>query len=125
MYHLNDLEEDEENDRVPWADNTKGQDERKTGDEGEDEGITFNVHSSSTPGGRKDSSVFTPLKAPPLSPSIRASPVSLAAAVTYDILVKSVTGSTALPVSQPDASVTTAVPSIGESLLLRYCTLLF
>ncbi|KAG7326209.1 hypothetical protein KOW79_009610 [Hemibagrus wyckioides] len=112
VYHLNDLEEDEENDRVPWADNTKGQDGRKTGEEGEDEGITFNVHSSSTPDGRKDRSVFTPLKAPPLSPSIRVSPVSLAAAVTYDTLVKSVTGSTALPVSQPDASVTTTAPSI-------------
>ncbi|KAK3575421.1 hypothetical protein QTP86_026500 [Hemibagrus guttatus] len=113
VYHLNDLEEDEENDSVPWADNMKGQDGRKTGEEGEDEGITFNVHSSSTPDGRKDRSVFTPLKAPPLSPPIRASPVSLAAAVTFDTLVKSVTGSTPLPVSLPDTSVTTTAPSIA------------
>ncbi|XP_053492703.1 trafficking kinesin-binding protein 2 isoform X2 [Ictalurus furcatus] len=113
VYHLNDLEEDEENDRAPWVDNTKRRDERKTGEEGDDEGITFNVHSSSTPEGRKERSVFTPLKAPPLSPSVRASPVSLAAAVTFDTLVNSAAGSTALPVSQPSLSVTTTAPSMA------------
>ncbi|KAB5584393.1 hypothetical protein PHYPO_G00107030 [Pangasianodon hypophthalmus] len=113
VYHLNDLEEDEENDRTPWVDITKKRDERKMGEEGDDEGITFNVHSSSTPEGSKERIFFTPLKALPLSPSVRASPVSLAAAVTFDTLVKSAAGSTALPVSQPSLSVTTTAPSIA------------
>lgn len=114
VYHLNDLEEDDENDRVPWVDNTKGHDERKTGEEGEDEGITFNVRLSSTPEERNKRSVFTPLQALPLSPSVTASPVSVAAAVTLDTVAKSAAGSTALPVSQPSLGVTTAAPSVGE-----------
>lgn len=125
MYHLNDLEEDDENDRVPWLDNTKGQDEIKTGEEVEDEGITFNVHSSSTPDGRKERSVYMPFKAPPLSPPVRASPVSMAAAVTFDTLVKSAAGSTALPVCQTSLSVTTTTSSIGKSFninaVLQHC----
>lgn len=118
VYHLSDLEEDEENDRAPWLDNTKGQDKRKKGVEGEDEGITFNVHSSSTPDGRKERSVFTPLKAPRLPPSMRASPISSASPVTFDTLVKSAADSTGLPASQPSLSVTTTAPSMGERLLL-------
>lgn len=113
VHHLNDLEEDEENDRAPWADNTKGQDERKTAEEGEDEGITFNVRLSSTPDGRKERSVFTPLKALPLLPS----PISSTAADTFDTLVKSVPGSWPLPVPQSGVNITTTAPSIGESLL--------
>lgn len=116
VYHLNDLEEDEENDRAPWLDNKRRQEKRNMGEEGEDEGITFNVQSSSTPDGRKERSVFKPLKASPLlSASLRASPVSSAAAVTFDTLVKSASGSTTLPASQPSLSVTTTAPSIGES----------
>ncbi|XP_046703915.1 trafficking kinesin-binding protein 2 isoform X2 [Silurus meridionalis] len=103
VYHLSDLEEDEENDKAPWMDNTKT----------EDEGITFNVRSSSTPDGRKERSVFTPLKAPPLSPSVRASPVSSAAAVTFDTLLNLASGSTSLPVYQPGLGVTTTAPSIA------------
>ncbi|XP_053354424.1 trafficking kinesin-binding protein 2 isoform X1 [Clarias gariepinus] len=104
VYHLSDLEEDEENHgrAVPWLD--KGRDERRTGDEGEDEGITFNVHSSSTPEQRKEKNVFTPLKAPPLSPPLRASPASQAAPVTFDTLVKAAAGYTALPGSQSSLS---------------------
>ncbi|XP_026999195.2 trafficking kinesin-binding protein 2 isoform X3 [Tachysurus fulvidraco] len=112
VYHLNDLEEDEENDRPPWADNIKGQDRRKTGEEDKDDGITFDVHSSSTPDGRKERSDFTPINTLNLPPSVRASPVSLAAAVTFDTSVKSVAGSMSLPVSQPDANVTSTAPSI-------------
>lgn len=119
MYHLNDLEEDDENDRVPWLDNTKGQDETKTGEDVEDEGITFNVHSSSTPNGRKERSVYMPFKAPPLSPPARASPVSMAAAVTFETLVKSAAGSAAFPVCQTSLSVTTTTPSIGKSFNIK------
>lgn len=109
VYHLNDLEEDEENDRAPWADNTKGQDRRKTAEEGEDEGITFNIRLSSTPDGRKERSVFTPLKAPPLLPS----PISSTAAEIFDALVKSVPGSSPLPVPQSGMNITTTAPSIA------------
>lgn len=117
VYHLNDLEEDEEKDSAPWLDNNKGQDNRKMAEEAEDEGITFNVQSSSTPDGRKERSVFRPLKASPLLPSIRASPVSSPAAVTFDT-AKSPAGSTALPAFQPSLSVTATAPSIGESLFI-------
>ncbi|TSK42111.1 Trafficking kinesin-binding protein 2 [Bagarius yarrelli] len=113
VYDLNDLEEDEESDSTPWADNTKGQDGRNTAEEGEDEGITFNIHLSSTPDGRKERSVFTPLKAPPFSPSITASPVSSAAAETFDPLVKSVPGSLPLPVPQTGVNIGTTAQCIA------------
>ncbi|KAF5892238.1 trafficking kinesin-binding protein 2-like isoform X5, partial [Clarias magur] len=137
VYHLSDLEEDEENHGrgAPWLD--KGRDERRTGDEGEDEGITFNVHSSSTPEQRKERNVFTPLKAPPLSPSLRASPASSAASVTFDTLVKSAAGYTALPGSQTSlgptttaatTTTTTTAPSIvnpGKSQSSTFSTYTF
>lgn len=79
VYHLSDMEEDEEDEELrEIAALEKGTAEQGKAEEDEEEeegGITFNVHSSSTPEERKDRKVSSrPL--PPVSPSLAASPAA-------------------------------------------------
>ncbi|XP_051562670.1 trafficking kinesin-binding protein 2-like isoform X2 [Myxocyprinus asiaticus] len=87
VYHLTDLEEDEDQQNPRWELKRKGEEaqdvKQKEEDEDEEEGITFHVQSSSTPEERKERRcVLTPTNAPPLPASLRSSPVPITAAVS-------------------------------------------
>ncbi|XP_062854152.1 trafficking kinesin-binding protein 2 [Trichomycterus rosablanca] len=97
VYHLSDLEEDEDKDQTLWA-------ERKVSEDDEDEGITFKVHSSSTPAAVKDRSAYTPFKVLPHLSPIPSSTVTV---------VTSAAGTTTAPVSQPGLTVSTTAPSVA------------
>ncbi|XP_043091767.1 trafficking kinesin-binding protein 2-like [Puntigrus tetrazona] len=88
VYRLADLEEDEDQEKLPWEHKRK---EEKPQDakikdeeeEEEEEGITFNVRSSSTPEEKRERRrVQSPANVPPLPASLRNSPVPLATAVS-------------------------------------------
>ncbi|KAK2888814.1 hypothetical protein Q8A67_014189 [Cirrhinus molitorella] len=90
VYHLTDLEEDEDQEKLPWEhkrkeeppqDKIKEEDEEE--EEEEEEGITFNVRSSSTPEEKREKRhVQSPANVLPLPASLRNSPVPIATAVS-------------------------------------------
>uniref|UniRef100_A0A8C1ZR38 Trafficking protein, kinesin binding 2 n=1 Tax=Cyprinus carpio TaxID=7962 RepID=A0A8C1ZR38_CYPCA len=86
VYHLTDLEEDEDQEKLPWEHKRKEkepQDAKIKEEEEEEEGITFNVHSSSTPEEtRERRCVQSPANVPPLPASLRNSPVPIATAIS-------------------------------------------
>ncbi|XP_051996704.1 trafficking kinesin-binding protein 2-like isoform X2 [Xyrauchen texanus] len=87
VYHLTDLEEDEDKERPPWEQKRKGEEaqdaKQKEEDEDEEEGITFHVQSSSTPDERKEKRhVLTSTNVLPLPVSLRSSPLPIATAVS-------------------------------------------
>ncbi|KTF89947.1 hypothetical protein cypCar_00039712, partial [Cyprinus carpio] len=86
VYHLTDLEEDENQEKLPWEHKRKEEEPQdatiKEEDE-EEEGITFNVHSSSTPEEKRERRcIQSPANVPPLPASLRNSPVPIATAVS-------------------------------------------
>ncbi|XP_026112105.1 trafficking kinesin-binding protein 2 [Carassius auratus] len=79
VYHLADLEEDEDQEKLAWEHKRKEEEPQdakiKEEDEEEEEGITFNVRSSSTPEEtRERRCVQSPVNVPPLPASLRSSP---------------------------------------------------
>ncbi|XP_048056244.1 trafficking kinesin-binding protein 2 isoform X3 [Megalobrama amblycephala] len=86
VYHLNDLEEDEDQEKLSWEHKRKEEEPqaRKTKEEDEEEdGITFHVRSSSTPEEKMERRrVQSPTNVPPLPASLRNSPVPIAMAVS-------------------------------------------
>ncbi|XP_052414823.1 trafficking kinesin-binding protein 2 isoform X2 [Carassius gibelio] len=79
VYHLADLEEDEDQEKLAWEHKRKEEEPQdakiKEEDEEEEEGITFNVRSSSTPEEtRERRCVQSPVNVPPLPASLRNSP---------------------------------------------------
>nr|XP_005172143.1 trafficking kinesin-binding protein 2 isoform X2 [Danio rerio] len=83
VYHLTDLEEDEDQEKLSWEQKRKLEEplETKTKEEDEEEeGITFNVRSSSTPEEKRP--VRSPANVLPLPASLRNSPVHIATAVS-------------------------------------------
>ncbi|XP_030638212.1 trafficking kinesin-binding protein 2 isoform X2 [Chanos chanos] len=127
VYHLTDLEEDEEQQRGPWESERKGDaawEEKRKGEVEEEEeeeeeeegGITFHVQSSSTPEEKKEKRVaLTPASVPPLPPSLRSSPVTTVTSGSSVTTVSSVTStqsrSTASALSQPGLTLSSTVPS--------------
>uniref|UniRef100_A0A4W4E3R3 Trafficking protein, kinesin binding 2 n=1 Tax=Electrophorus electricus TaxID=8005 RepID=A0A4W4E3R3_ELEEL len=107
VYRLSDVEEDEER--------------REGGEDEEDEeegGITFHVHSSSTPEETQERVFCMSLKDLPLPPSLRASPVALATAVslatTASMAATSGTSLTSVPSGSAAVSGSQPAPSTGE-----------
>uniref|UniRef100_A0A8C1J384 Trafficking protein, kinesin binding 2 n=1 Tax=Cyprinus carpio TaxID=7962 RepID=A0A8C1J384_CYPCA len=86
VYHLTDLEEDEDQEKLPWEHKRKEkepQDAKIKEEDEEEEGIMFNVHSSSTPEEtRERRCVQSPANVPPLPASLRNSPVPIATAIS-------------------------------------------
>lgn len=87
VYHLNDLEEDEDQAKLSWEHKRKEEElqatETKEEDEEAEEGITFHVRSSSTPEEKTERRrVQSPANVPPLPASLRNSPVPIAVAVS-------------------------------------------
>ncbi|XP_050968048.1 trafficking kinesin-binding protein 2 isoform X2 [Labeo rohita] len=89
VYHLADLEEDEDQEKLPWEHKRKKEEpqdskiKEEEEEEEEEEGITFNVRSSSTPEEmRERRRVQSPANVPPLPASLRNSPVPIAAVVS-------------------------------------------
>uniref|UniRef100_A0A673H2D4 Trafficking kinesin-binding protein 2-like n=1 Tax=Sinocyclocheilus rhinocerous TaxID=307959 RepID=A0A673H2D4_9TELE len=86
VYHLNDLEEDEDQEKLPWEHKRKEeepQDAKIKEEEEEEEGITFNVRSSSTPEEKRERRcIQSPANVPLLPASLRNSPVPIATAVS-------------------------------------------
>uniref|UniRef100_A0A8C2CXL3 Trafficking protein, kinesin binding 2 n=1 Tax=Cyprinus carpio TaxID=7962 RepID=A0A8C2CXL3_CYPCA len=86
VYHLTDLEEDEDQEKLLWEHKRKEkepQDAEIKEEEEEEDGITFNVHSSSTPEEtRERRCVQSPANVPPLPASLRNSPVPIATAIS-------------------------------------------
>ncbi|XP_016123604.1 trafficking kinesin-binding protein 2 isoform X1 [Sinocyclocheilus grahami] len=84
VYHLADLEEDEDQEKLPWEHKRKEEEPRDAKIKEEDEeGITFNVRSSSTPEEKRERRrVQSPANVPPLPASLRNSPVPIATAVS-------------------------------------------
>ncbi|XP_051986247.1 trafficking kinesin-binding protein 2-like isoform X2 [Xyrauchen texanus] len=85
VYHLTDLEEDEDQQRPRWELKRKGeeaQDAKQKEEDEDEEGITFHVQSSSTPKERKERCVLTSTNALPIPASLRSSPVPITAAVS-------------------------------------------
>ncbi|XP_016321421.1 trafficking kinesin-binding protein 2-like [Sinocyclocheilus anshuiensis] len=85
VYHLNDLEEDEDQEKLPWEHKRKEEEpqDAKIKEEEEEEGITFNVRSSSTPEEKRERRcVQSPANVPLLPASLRNSPVPIAMAVS-------------------------------------------
>ncbi|XP_059427700.1 trafficking kinesin-binding protein 2 isoform X3 [Carassius carassius] len=78
VYHLADLEEDEDQEKLAWEHKRKDeepQDAKIKEEEEEEEGIIFNVRSSSTPEEtRERRCVQSPVNVPPLPASLRNSP---------------------------------------------------
>ncbi|KAI4886669.1 hypothetical protein NFI96_012783 [Prochilodus magdalenae] len=125
VYHLTDLEEDEEHERAPWegrreerrsADKRENrrEEEEEEDEEEEEGGITFNVQSSSTPEDKKErKSVLTPVKVPSLSPSLRGSPVAVPTtiALASTTLVTSAPSGSSAVATLPSLSVNTTAPS--------------
>uniref|UniRef100_A0A4W4E3B6 Trafficking protein, kinesin binding 2 n=1 Tax=Electrophorus electricus TaxID=8005 RepID=A0A4W4E3B6_ELEEL len=104
VYRLSDVEEDEER--------------REGGEDEEDEeegGITFHVHSSSTPEETQERVFCMSLKDLPLPPSLRASPVALATAVslatTASMAATSGTSLTSVPSGSAAVSGSQPAPS--------------
>uniref|UniRef100_A0AAR2M4P3 Trafficking protein, kinesin binding 2 n=1 Tax=Pygocentrus nattereri TaxID=42514 RepID=A0AAR2M4P3_PYGNA len=138
VYHLTDLEEDEEHERAPWEDRREkrgtGDERRKMGqveeEEDEEGGITFNVQSSSTPEEKRERrSVLTPVRGPPHSPTLTCSPVAVATAIsltttpglvmTSGTLVTSAPAGSSAGSTLPSLNINTTAPSAGEQLLLH------
>lgn len=91
VYHLADLEEDEDQEKLLWEHKRKEEEpqdakikeEDEEQEEEEEEGITFNVRSSSTPEEKRERRrVQSPANVPPLPASLRNSPVPIATAVS-------------------------------------------
>lgn len=131
VYRLTDLEEDEEHEKGDRREGWQEDRERKRGEEEEEEegGITFNVQSSSTPEERRDkTSVHTPVKVPPLTPSLRGSPFAVASTVSVAATASLMTSGlsvTSTPVGSaaksplPSLNINTTAPSTGEPLSLH------
>ncbi|CAM4620268.1 unnamed protein product [Leuciscus chuanchicus] len=87
VYHLNDLEEDEDQAKLSWEHKRKEEETQATktkeDEEEEEEGITFHVRSSSTSEEKTERRrVQSPANAPPLPASLRNSPVPIAMVVS-------------------------------------------
>uniref|UniRef100_A0A3B4DYL2 Trafficking protein, kinesin binding 2 n=1 Tax=Pygocentrus nattereri TaxID=42514 RepID=A0A3B4DYL2_PYGNA len=123
VYHLTDLEEDEEHERAPWEDRREkrgtGDERRKMGqveeEEDEEGGITFNVQSSSTPEEKRERrSVLTPVRGPPHSPTLTCSPVAVATAISLTTTPGLVMTSGTLVTSAPaGSSAGSTLPSLN------------
>ncbi|XP_051567322.1 trafficking kinesin-binding protein 2-like isoform X2 [Myxocyprinus asiaticus] len=122
VYHLTDLEEDEDQERPPWEQKRKGEEaqdaKQKEEDEDEEEGITFHVQSSSTPDERKERRhVLNSTNVLPLPVSLRSSPLPIATAISLATAVNQ-TVSSAPAVSGSaapnfDLNLGTKAPSTG------------
>ncbi|XP_051752664.1 trafficking kinesin-binding protein 2 isoform X2 [Ctenopharyngodon idella] len=127
VYHLNDLEEDEDQEKLAWEHKRKEEEPqaRKTKEEDveeeeeeEEDGITFHVRSSSTPEEKMERRpVQSTTNVPPLPASLRNSPVPIAMAVSLATAVNLTaapavsSGISGSAVPQFDLNVCSKVPS--------------
>ncbi len=133
VYHLADLEEDEDQEKLPWEHERKEEEPqdakiKEEDDEEEEEGITFNVDSSSTPEEKRERRrVQSPANVPPLPASLRNSPVLIATVVSLAAAVN-LTASAAPAVSsgvpgsaapQFELNLGSKAPSTGNRLSLQ------
>ncbi|XP_067315015.1 trafficking kinesin-binding protein 2 isoform X2 [Pseudorasbora parva] len=121
VYHLNDLEEDEDQAKLSWEHTRKEEEPQATKTKEEDEeeeGITFHVRSSSTPEEKPERRrVQSPANVPPLPASLRNSPVPIAAVVSLATAVNMAaapavsSGISGSAVPQFDLNVSSKAPS--------------
>lgn len=130
VYHLNDLEEDEDQAKLSWEHKRKEEETQATktkeDEEEEEEGITFHVRSSSTPEEKTERRrVQSPANASPLPASLRNSPVPIATVVSIATAVNqtaSPTVSSGVSGSadpQFDLNVVSKASSTGKRLSLQ------
>ncbi len=133
VYHLADLEEDEDQEKLPWEHKRKEEEPqdakiKEEDEEEEEEGITFNVRLSSTPEEKRERRrVQSPANVPPLPASLRNSPVPIATAVSLAAAVN-LTASSAPAVSSGvsgsaaprfELNLGSKAPSTGKRLSLQ------